>query len=439
LKKSLIAIAVLVAAALAAYFLFIRDGGKDEAGYETAEVVRGDVTSYVSATGTANPKVSVLVGTEVSGTIKEIFVEENDDVKTGELLLRLDRELLESRLTQSKAALEAIEAAHAELVAERASVAAEVETGIQRAKAEYAEADARLMRGKGLFDKGFISREDLDALMREQAVKKAVYDQSVAGKARLAAYESRIDAAVSRANEARAGLDTARTNLDKSEITAPMDGVVITRNVDVGQTVAASFNTPELFEIGDLTVMEVEVSVDEADVGRVAVGMDVEFTVDAYPGEVFRGRVSRLSYSPEIVQNVVTYTGIIEVGNAELKLRPGMTANVEVITAHRVDVPLVPNAALRVKIDTDNDKDVKEGPAQPVTPPWDSVPVWVMKDGRPAKVWVVTGETDYINTEIVSGLAPGDEVITDVTGSAGARNGSDRDTARAKRAVRRFH
>jgi len=426
LKKAAIAFAVLVAVAGAAYLLFFRGSG-DKTSYVTAEVKRGDITSYVSATGTISPKVSVLVGTEVSGTIKDIYVEENDHVKKGQPLLRLDRELFEAKLTQAKASLEAAQAAYNELVTEQASVKAEVASGIEQTEAEYAEADAKLMRGQSLFKKGMISREDLDALMRDQAVKKAAYNQALAGKAKLAAYGSKIAAAASKIKEAQAGLDTARTNLDKSEIDSPMDGVVITRNVDVGQTVAASFNTPELFEVGDLGVMEVEVSVDEADVGRVKVGMEADFTVDAYPGEVFRGHVSRLSYSPEIVQNVVTYTGIIEVENRELKLRPGMTANVDIITSRRKGVLMVPNAALRVKLDLPQDEAAAgKAPAGPVKPASDTGTVYVMEDGKPVLRTIKTGVTDYRNTEVLSGLKEGDMVVTDKAGYANSNSSTGR-------------
>jgi len=435
-RNKLIALAVLALGGLAVYALLIRGGDSDESGYKTVEVGRGDITSYVSATGTVSPKVSVLVGTEVSGTIMDIYVEENDRVAKGAVMLKLDPELFEARLTQAKATLGAAQAAHAELVAERASIVAEVESGIERAEAEYAESDVRLTRGQELFDKGMISREELDALMREQAVKKSAYNQALAGRARLKAYDSRIDAAASRVGEARAAMDTAMTNLEKTVIASPMDGVVITRNVDVGQTVAASFNTPELFEVGDLGVMEVEVSVDEADVGRVSVGMEAEFTVDAYPGEVFRGRVSRLSYSPVTVQNVVTYTGVIEVANDELKLRPGMTANVEVITSRKENVLVVPSSALRVKLDLP-EKDGAGKPGGSRHPMKDATvsdtgTVYVMVDGSPEARTVRLGDTDYRNTEILSGLSEGETVIVENSTFAGRDDSS-------RRTMRMFH
>ncbi len=427
MKKLLLAAAAAAVLASAGYYLYSMKSAGEKGVYVTSEVKRGDITSYVSATGTLTPKVSVIVGTEVSGTIRELAVDNNSVVKKGQVLIKLDQDLFNAQVEQARAKVASAEASLKELESTREMNRTEIKTNIDSTEASARKAAADAERSKSLFATGVISRADLDAALKDEAVTLAQYQQALAAKGKYASIDAQIDAARASVKEARAGLRTAETNLGKSVIRAPMDGVVIEKNVEVGQTVAASFNTPTLLEIGDLSVMEVEVSIDEADVGRTAVGQDVEFTVDAFPEKVFRGRLAEIHYAPVEVQNVVTYNGIVDVGNPERLLRPGMTANVNIITSRKKDILMVPSAALRVRMD------MEEKPVKPPKPGMRTV--WVMAGGKPSPVYVETGVTDFTNTEVVSGLKEGDQVVVEgAAGASGAGNGNS-----ARRMMRMMH
>lgn len=296
-KISLILLPVLVVLGTAGYLLF-RNNANDIT-YRTEKVSRGDVVVQVRATGTINPVRTVQVGSQVSGTIAKIFVDFNSVVRAGQVIALIDSTLLYASVKEAEANLE-------------------------RNQAQVNETKRNFSRTTELFKKELVSQAELDAAQ--------------------AAYES----AVAQLKQTQAALDRARVNLRYSVIRAPIDGVVISRDVDVGQTVAASLQTPKLFAIAnDLKNMRVEASVDEADIGQIKEGQAVSFTVDSYPDEQFRGTVTQVRLAPVTVQNVVTYTVIIDVPNPDLKLRPGMTATVSILIDKRQDVLRVPTLALR--------------------------------------------------------------------------------------------
>jgi HlyD family secretion protein len=414
MKKAVLLVLAVAVLAGAGYYIYHKKTGQGKSEYVTEKAQVGDVTSSVSATGKLNPKVTVLVGTEVSGTVRRISVDYNSVVKKGQVLLALDQEIFRTQVDQARASLRNAESKHRELVAGREMNRSDVKTSIDQKKAALDKAEADYQRSQELFDRGMIARQDLDSAREAYLVSKSQSEQSLANTAKNNVTDAQIAEAKAMVDQARANLRTADTNLSKTVITAPMDGVVVDRNIEVGQTVAASFNTPTLLTIGELKMMQVEVSIDEADVGQVAVGQKARFTVDAFPDKVFMGKVSKIYYAPVTVQNVVTYTGIIDVENPEILLRPGMTANVKIITSQKKGVLLVPSAALRVKMG--NAKKTKPAAGG------GGRTVWVMKAGKPEPVKVTTGVTDFVNTEITSGLSAGDDVVVDVLGAGEKKN-----------------
>ncbi len=310
-----IAAGLLVLAVAAAAFWFTTRADRSAPVYRTAKIERGPLTASVSATGTLNPVVSVQVGTQVSGQIKELFVDFNSPVRRGELVARIDPETFEYRVRQAQADAEAARSA------------------LGRAQVNLLNAQRELNRTRELVARNFVSPAELDT-------RQAAYD--------LAAADVRNAQAVLAQREA--SLASARVDLGRTEIRAPVDGVVIKRSVDVGQTVAASLQAPELFVIArDLRDMQVEASIDEADIGRIRLGQRATFTVDAFPGRSFSGEVRQIRKAAQSVQNVVTYTVLITANNESGILMPGMTANVRVVTDTRESVLLVPNAALRFR------------------------------------------------------------------------------------------
>jgi HlyD family secretion protein len=310
-----IALAVLVLGGIG-YYAWHKANSKDETPrFRTVKVERGPITATVSATGTLNPVTSVQVGTQVSGQIKELFVDFNSPVKKGQLVARIDPETFEYRVRQAQADAEAARSA------------------LGRAQVNVINAQRELKRTKELVERNFVSPAELDA-------KQAAFD--------LAQADLKNGQAVVAQREA--SLASARVDLGRTEIRAPVDGVVIKRSVDVGQTVAASLQAPELFIIAkDLRDMQVETSIDEADVGRIRVGQRASFTVDAFPGRSFNGEVKQVRKSAQNVQNVVTYTALITANNENGQLMPGMTANVRIVTDTRESVLKVANAALRFR------------------------------------------------------------------------------------------
>jgi HlyD family secretion protein len=312
--RVLAAVLIVIAGAAGAAYWYLR-GEAAAPTYRLAKVERGPLTATVSASGTLTPVTSVSVGTQVSGQIKELFVDFNSPVKKGQLIARIDPETFEYRVRQAQADADAARSA------------------VYRAQVNLANAQRELTRAKELVGRNFVSPAELDA-------RQAAYD--------LAAAELKTAQATLAQREAQ--LASAKVDLARTEIRAPVDGVVIKRSVDVGQTVAASLQAPELFVIAkDLRDMQVETSIDEADIGRIRVGQRATFTVDAFPGRTFTGEVKQVRKAAQTVQNVVTYTVLVTANNESGQLMPGMTANVRIVTDTRESVLKVPNAALRYR------------------------------------------------------------------------------------------
>jgi len=328
-KKRILVIILLVAAV--GIFAAFNLRGKAPVQYYTAPVESGEIKQVVEATGTINAVITVQVGSQVSGTISKLYVDFNSHVKKGQLIAKIDPPLFEGALSQAKADLENAKANLAVAIANTAKAkAAEVQT-----KADYE-------RNLGLSKQGVISQQSLD-------VAKANADSAAAQVTAALAQENQARAQV---QQKEAAVQVAQTNLDYTIIHAPIDGTVVARNVDVGQTVAASLQAPTLFTIAqDLTKMQVYAKTDESDVGQIRSGQEVTFKVDAYPRETFSGTVSQVRMNSTVVQNVVTYDTIIDFDNPELKLFPGMTAYVSIPVATAANVLKVPNGALRYKPD----------------------------------------------------------------------------------------
>lgn len=384
--------------------------------YRLDKVERGALSAAVSASGTLNALISVQVGSQVSGLIKEIKADFNSEVKQGQIIARLDPETFESRVSQAEADLKAAESGTE--VARGNLAVRQAETN--KAKIALDQALRNLERKRSLIAQGFLSTAELDTAQsdaetaREQ-LRLATADAGVAA--------AQVANAQALSGQRRAALKQARIELERTLIRSPVNGVVISRNIDVGQTVAASFQAPVLFTIArDLRRMEVNVAVDEADVGRVRSGQKMRFTVDAFPGERFTAQVTQIRKAPQINNNVVTYSVMATLDNPDLKLLPGMTASARILTEERKDVLKLPNEALRfrpmqadgtpIKLDV---RSREEGPGIPGR-------IWVLKNGQPAPVAVRLGVSDGKNTELLKGdLAEGGEIILGQVDS-GAKN-----------------
>ncbi|MDP2794426.1 MAG: efflux RND transporter periplasmic adaptor subunit [Sulfurisoma sp.] len=365
--------------------------------YKFAKVERGPLTAAVSATGTLNPVVSVQVGSQVSGQLKEILVDFNSTVKEGQLIARIDPENFQHRVRQAEAD---VDAARSAVNVQRAQQL--------QAKANLMETERDFERKKLLVEKNFISPAERDKAQAALDGARAM--------AQVAEAQARNSEALVRQREAQ--LAQARVDLDRTMIRSPVDGIVVKRSVDTGQTVAASLQAPELFIIArNLTDMQVETSIDEADVGRVRLGQKATFTVDAFAGRSFEGEVKQVRKAAQVVSNVVTYTVIVSAANPELNLLPGMTANVRIVSAKKDSVLKIANAALRFKPRADDEG--KGGNARPGKPEraekgqGRGSKVWVLgDDGKPKAIEVQPGITDGTATEIINqDLAEGAEVI----------------------------
>lgn len=331
--------------------------GKAEAEYITREIQRGDIIKSISATGTIQPLVTVQVGSQVSGTIAALFADFNSVVKKGQIIAKLDPAIFQAQLEQARANLAHAEAAMHSAESAVANAQANVlaaEANKERARVAMEDAQRVLRRTLELQKTLVVSQRDLESAQAAADQTAAQYRQAVAqleqAKAQLLSAKAQLVQAKAQVKQARAAVQLASVNLSHTIIRAPIDGVVVARNVDVGQTVAASLQAPTLFLIAnDLTKMQVLADIDEADVGQLSPESRVTFTVDAYPRDTFHGRITQLRLNPQTEQTVVTYTAVIDVDNPELKLKPGMTANVTVIVAERKNVLKVPNAALRFR------------------------------------------------------------------------------------------
>ena len=376
LTNIVIAAAVVGAVSLSAGALYARRN--TEAPVVTAQpIARGAVVRTVSATGTLEAVTTVEVGTQVSGSIQALHADFNSIVKKGQVLARLDPSLYQS----------AIEQAHANLI--------RAEADLERLQVGAADAVVKRDRARELSTRQLIPVTELDAA--EVNVRSA---------------EAQVRSAAAQVSQAQAALKQAQVNLSKTVITSPIDGIVIARNVDVGQTVAASLSAPTLFVLAaGLDQMQLKANIDESDVGAISEGQTVEFTVDAYPGDRFIGTVRQVRLNPVVEQNVVTYAAMIAAPNPELKLKPGMTANLNVEVARREGVLRVPAAALRFR-PTDEVKTAL-GAEDAVVPK--GPVVWQYAEGAMRPVAVTAGVSDGIFTEVSGeGVTDGTQVITRV-------------------------
>ena len=370
----------LVVLAIAAGFVFeVQRQGRARPGafrFETAAVSRGPIQARVTASGTLSALVTVQVGSQISGRIQWLGADYNTLVRKGQVVARIDPSLYSAAVEQARAKVRTASA------------------NLELAASQLSNAQTQTERNR--------------ALRRQSLVSQSTLDDS---ETALRVSQAQVRAATAQQADARATLHQAEINLAYTTIVAPIDGVVIARNVDVGQTVAATLQSPTLFLVAqDLRKMQVDTNVAEADVGRIGAGMIATFTVDAYPAETFRGTIREVRNAPQTIQNVVTYDAVIDVDNPELKLRPGMTANVTVVYADRRDVLRVPNAAVRFRAPPAM---LGAAPAAPALRP-DQRLIWVLLDGKARPVPVRLGVSDGALCEVLEGgLDPGDAVVTE--------------------------
>ncbi len=332
---------VLAAAAAAAWYWLHSRAGNGEVHYRLAKVEKGPIASVVAASGTLNAVTTVQVGSQISGQVKEIFADFNTPVKSGQVIARIDPATFELRVNQARADLDA---AHSAVAVARAGLAAQ-QAELGRVRVTLADALRDLERKKSLVDKNYISGAELD---KARTVYDGTREQLKAVQAQRQVSEAQVRSALANVKQRESLLKQAEVDLERTIIRAPVDGTVILRNIDAGQTVAASLQAPVLFTIAqDLRDMQVEAAIDEADVGRLRTGMPVSFAVDAFPRRSFSGEIRQIRKSPQNVQNVVSYTVVISAANPDLALLPGMTANVRVQVESRASALKVPNAALR--------------------------------------------------------------------------------------------
>lgn len=430
-----LALAVLAGAVLL-YYAAGPTGGAPS--YRTAPVARGAITTSVTASGTVNPVVTVQVGSQVSGQIRELLADFNTEVTTGQLIARIDPALFETQVAQAAGDLEVAKAgvetqramvgrATADLDAARAT-SSTVQAQLRKTQAVLLNAQRDFDRTRRLFESGNASASDRDkaqstydaAVADVQALTAQEISQQAtvrSAEAQLTLAQANLASATALVQQKDAAVQGARINLEHTRIVAPVNGTVIQRNVDRGQTVAASLQAPVLFTIAqDLTAMQVDAAVDEADVGTVKLGQEVRFSVDAYPDRNFTGAVLQIRKAPQVVQNVVTYDVVISAPNPDLLLLPGLTANVRIIADHRDDALLVPNAALRYR-------PANAALATGAPPSPRRGEVWVLgPSGAPERRPLRLGISDGTATEVVEGtLAPGDRVVIGESPPAAAR------------------
>lgn len=366
-KKHII---ILTAAILAIILLVVINAQANGVKYQTRKVRRCTITEVVEASGTVNPVNTVSVGSTVSGLIKEIYVDFNSVVKKGQILAQIDPANFQASVDQATAQINNAEA------------------NLARMNAVTEMSRKTYVRYKNLYAKNFIAKSELDQAESDYLSNLA---QVGAAKAQIA--------------QARATYNTAITNLGYTKIIAPVDGTIISREIDLGQPVAASFQAPQLFTIAqDLTNMQIEVNVSEADIGKVKVGQEVTYTLDGYPDTDFTGKVTQVRISPTTVSNVVTYVVIVDVHNEDLKLIPGMTANVSIITDKKEDVLCVPNVALKFTPETSGQKYKNQG-------------IWILQKNKPVRIDIEQGASDDTRFEVISDkIKEGDLVLTGSTG-----------------------
>ncbi|PYI91243.1 MAG: efflux RND transporter periplasmic adaptor subunit [Verrucomicrobia bacterium] len=370
---------VVIAAAITlvlVLFVLARCSKSSDASFQTATVTRGPITQAVTATGTLNPVINVQVGSQVSGNIQKLFADFNSPVKAGQTVAQIDPVLFQATVTQ--------------------------------AEGDLASAQAALELAR-------INAARTQSLVAKQNSPQSDLDQALAN----------LHQAEANVKIKQGALDKAKADLDHCTIVSPIDGTIISRSVDVGQTVAASLQAPVIFTIAnDLTKMQIDANVAEADVGVVAINQQVDFTVDAFPNQTFHGQVVQVRNAPITVQNVVTYDTVIGVSNPELKLKPGMTANVSIVISHKDDVLKISNAALRYRPPDAAAPQVQTSAPAPgsggVARPREGTArdrrigrtVYVLQGNRPQPVQIKTGISDGVMTEVIGGLKEGEHVVT---------------------------
>src|SRR5690349_7959774 len=404
MRRLLLISAILLIGVAIVGYVFFNGERKTPIRYRTAVIERGSIVSVVTATGSINPVVSVQVGTQVSGMIKSLHADFNSIVKAGDVVAVIDPEPFRARRDQAASNVEMAKA------------------NVGRARNEHAQRQRELGRAKSLAAQQFVSQNDVDiAVTNAQGA------------------DAQVNVSIAQVKQAEAALNAAELDLKYTTIRSPVNGIVVARNIEVGQTVAASFATPNLFLIAlDLTKMQVDTNVSESDIGGIAEGKEAIFTVDAYPGVPFSGTIRQVRLAPINVQNVVTYNVVVGVDNKDLRLKPGMTANVSIVVAQRDNVLKVPNAALRFvppRSDQGEARQVQgkpaktEGGGQAISagggPP--PRPVWKQgENGDVTPVPVQTGISDGSSTEIVSdSLVEGDQVIVGIEQMRGAKKVGD--------------
>ena len=362
LKKRYILLIILIAA-IVFFTVTAISGAKVK--YVTKPVTRETITQYVEASGTIKPINTIEVGTQVSGTVAKIYVDYNSVVQKGDLLAELDPSLFQANVDQSQAKLSNAQAAYS------------------KASSTLTYKKNNYLRYKHLYDKNYVSKDEVELALSN-------YQQA----------QAEVAAASAEVNAAKAALDNNLTNLGYSKITSPVDGTVISRAVDVGQTVAASFNTPTLFEVAkDLTQMQIETSVSEADIGRIKVGQKAEYTLDGYPDRKFSGEVTQVRLASTTTNNVVTYTVIVSVDNSEGLVIPGMSANVSIITNNVENALCVPSQALKFTPETTGKKYENQG-------------IWIQTKTGLKRYDIKLGISDDTKTQIISDeIKAGDKVV----------------------------
>lgn len=380
-KRILISISALIAVVFVSGFAFYFNKHRDS-GYITVPAKVDTIVEAVEASGTVNPVNTVDIGSQVSGMIKDIYVDYNSKVTKGQLLAQIDPSLFQAQVDKARGDLEAAR-----------SNKAKIQAMLVYDKKNYE-------RYKRLYEKNYVAKSDLD-------LAEATYKSDLA----------QIAAAQGTINQAQATLNNNLTNLRYTKIVSPVDGIVVSRAVDVGQTVAASFQTPTLFQVAqDLTNMQIEVNVSEADIGKIKKGQEVEYTLDGYADSVFHGKVTEVRIAPTTVSNVVTYTVIVDVDNKDQKMIPGMTANASIITNKSENVICVPTDALKFtpKEITGGKKYKEQG-------------LWILRHNKPTRISIETGAKDSDRTEIISKeLKENDRVII-------SKKGNKDKTAQGKR------
>jgi len=407
---------------------WMQRGSADAVQYRTAPIARGTLQATVAASGVVNPVAQVSVGTQVSGQIRDLLVDFNSDVKAGQLLAQIDPETFEYRVRSAQADVDAAQAA---VLTAQANVLAS-RTQVSRAQVDLDEAQRDHARKQSLVEKQFIAQSEAD---KARALVNTTTEALKAVQAQVGVAQAQVTAAQANVAQRQAALAQARIDLARTRITSPVNGIVIKRAIEKGQTVAASLQAPELFVIAkNLQDMQVEASIDESDVGRLREGQKAGFTVDAYPGQTFEGQIRQVRKAATNVANVVTYVAVVGFSNEGGRLLPGMTANVRVVTDVRENVLTVPNAALRVRI-------------AGVEPAAAGAPgartsirgrVYLMDaQGKPQAFNVRLGVTDGSSTELLvssstpdaQGFKEGAMVVTGVKSAASAPSSAPRGAA----------